>query len=111
MRKHIFTGAGVALITPMHSDGSVNYDELARLLEFQVENGTDAILVLLPEMPDWIRETLEGLTSGDNLFVNFLGALVFSVIGYLDVKSHGGSKLAASFIPRLDHSRDDEPVS
>ena len=44
MNKHIFTGAGVALITPMHSDGSVNYDELARLLEFQVENGTDAII-------------------------------------------------------------------
>ena len=44
MSKHIFTGAGVALITPMHSDGSVNYDELARLLEFQVENGTDAII-------------------------------------------------------------------
>ncbi|MEE3492102.1 4-hydroxy-tetrahydrodipicolinate synthase [Ruminococcus sp.] len=44
MNKHIFTGAGVALITPMHSDGSVNYEELARLLEFQVENGTDAII-------------------------------------------------------------------
>ncbi len=44
MSKHIFTGAGVALITPMHSDGSVNFEELARLLEFQVENGTDAII-------------------------------------------------------------------
>lgn len=44
MSKHIFKGAGVALITPMHSDGSVNYEELARLLEFQVENGTDAII-------------------------------------------------------------------
>lgn len=44
MNKHIFTGAGVALITPMNTDGSVNYDELARLLEFQVENGTDAII-------------------------------------------------------------------
>ena len=44
MNKHIFTGAGVALITPMYSDGSVNYEELARLLEFQVENGTDAII-------------------------------------------------------------------
>ena len=44
MNKHIFTGSGVALITPMHPDGSVNYDELARLLEFQIENGTDAII-------------------------------------------------------------------
>ncbi len=44
MHKPIFKGAGVALITPMHSDGSVNFEELARLLEFQVENGTDAII-------------------------------------------------------------------
>ena len=44
MSKHIFTGSGVALITPMHSDGSVNYEELGRLLEFQIENGTDAII-------------------------------------------------------------------
>ncbi len=44
MNKHIFTGSGVALITPMHPDGSVNYDELARLLEFQIANGTDAII-------------------------------------------------------------------
>lgn len=41
----IFTGAGVALITPMKSDGSVNYDKLEELVEFQVENGTDAIIV------------------------------------------------------------------
>ena len=44
MNKHIFTGSGVALITPMHPDGSVNYEELARLLEFQIANGTDAII-------------------------------------------------------------------
>ena len=37
MSKHIFTGSGVALITPMHGDGSVNYEELGRLLEFQVK--------------------------------------------------------------------------
>lgn len=44
MSKHIFTGSGVALITPMHADGSVNYEELGKLLEFQIENGTDAII-------------------------------------------------------------------
>ena len=27
----IFTGAGVALITPMHEDGSINYDEMERM--------------------------------------------------------------------------------
>ena len=44
MNKHIFAGSGVALITPMHPDGSVNYNELGRLLEFQIANGTDAII-------------------------------------------------------------------
>lgn len=44
MSKPIFTGSGVALITPMHADGSVNYDLLGELLEFQIENGTDAII-------------------------------------------------------------------
>ena len=41
----IFTGAGVAIVTPMHEDGSVNYEEFAKLIEFQIENGTDAIIV------------------------------------------------------------------
>lgn len=41
----IFTGAGVALITPMKEDGSVNYSKLEELLEFQIANGTDAIII------------------------------------------------------------------
>ncbi len=41
----IFTGAGVALITPMNEDLSVNYDKLEELLEFQINNGTDAIII------------------------------------------------------------------
>lgn len=44
MNKHIFTGSGVALITPMHPDGSVNYEVLEELLEFHIKNGTDAII-------------------------------------------------------------------
>lgn len=41
----IFTGAGVALITPMHDDGSVNFDEMERIVNYQIENKTDAIIV------------------------------------------------------------------
>lgn len=41
----IFTGAGVALITPMHEDGSINYDEMGRIIDDQSANGTDAIIV------------------------------------------------------------------
>ncbi len=41
----VFTGAGVALITPMHEDGSVNYDKLAEIIEFQIDNHTDSIII------------------------------------------------------------------
>ncbi len=41
----IFTGAAVALITPMNEDGSINYDEMKKLIDYQIDNGTDAILV------------------------------------------------------------------
>lgn len=44
MKKTIFTGSGVAIITPMNADGSVNYDVLGELIDFQIENGTDAII-------------------------------------------------------------------
>ena len=41
----IFKGSGVAVVTPMHDNGEVNYEQFARLLEFQIANGTDAIIV------------------------------------------------------------------
>ncbi len=41
----IFKGAGVAIATPMNADQSVNYDAFADLIDFQIDNGTDAIIV------------------------------------------------------------------
>ncbi len=41
----LLTGSGVAIITPMQADGSVNFPVLKELLEFQLENGTDAIII------------------------------------------------------------------
>ncbi|WP_026834844.1 4-hydroxy-tetrahydrodipicolinate synthase [Eubacterium xylanophilum] len=41
----VFTGAGVALVTPMNQDGSVNYEKLAELVEFHIKNSTDAIII------------------------------------------------------------------
>ena len=40
----LFTGAGVALITPFTKDGQVNYKKLAELIEFQISNKVDAII-------------------------------------------------------------------
>lgn len=44
MKKLIFEGSGVALVTPFTNDG-VNYEVLEELIEFQIDNGTDAIIV------------------------------------------------------------------
>lgn len=41
----IFTGAGVAIITPFHADGSVNYEKLDELIQFHCDNGTDNIVI------------------------------------------------------------------
>ncbi|MCC8046056.1 MAG: 4-hydroxy-tetrahydrodipicolinate synthase [Clostridiales bacterium] len=41
----IFEGAGVAIVTPMHEDGSVNYEKMGELVEMQIAGGTDAIIV------------------------------------------------------------------
>lgn len=40
----LFKGAGVALITPMHEDGSVNFEALKEIIEEQIDKGTDAII-------------------------------------------------------------------
>lgn len=46
MKNTIFTGCATAIVTPFHeSDRSVNYEELSRLLDFQIENGVDAIVI------------------------------------------------------------------
>ena len=46
MRKTIFRGTGVAIVTPMFPDGSINYEKFAELIEEQIANKTDAIVVV-----------------------------------------------------------------
>ena len=45
MKNPVFTGAGVAIITPMYEDGSINFDELGRIIEDQIARSTDAIVI------------------------------------------------------------------
>ena len=40
-----FTGAGVALVTPFKEDLSVDYDQLEKFIDFQIDNGTDSIVI------------------------------------------------------------------
>jgi 4-hydroxy-tetrahydrodipicolinate synthase len=45
MKHTIFTGAAVALVTPFHADGTVNYEKLAELIDDQIARGTDALVI------------------------------------------------------------------
>ena len=41
----IFTGSGVALVTPFHEDESINYDKLDEMLDYHCTHGTDSIII------------------------------------------------------------------
>ena len=45
MKNTIFTGAGIAIITPFNQDGSVNYERLGEMIDYQIENNTNAIII------------------------------------------------------------------
>ena len=45
MKKIIFTGAGVAIVTPFDENNKINFDLLGKLIDNQIENGTDAIII------------------------------------------------------------------
>ncbi|MBF0846734.1 dihydrodipicolinate synthase family protein, partial [Streptococcus danieliae] len=42
----IYTGSGVAIITPFLEDGMVDYKELEKLIEFQIKEGTKALIIV-----------------------------------------------------------------
>ncbi len=45
MKNTIFTGAGIAIVTPFNADGSINYSRLGEMIDNQIENSTDAIII------------------------------------------------------------------
>lgn len=45
MKKPIFVGAGIAILTPFTSDNKINYKKLEELINYQIDNGTDAIVI------------------------------------------------------------------
>jgi 4-hydroxy-tetrahydrodipicolinate synthase len=45
MKTPIFVGSGVAIVTPFKEDTSIDYKRLEKLIDFQIENGTDAIII------------------------------------------------------------------
>lgn len=46
MVRNIFKGLGIALVTPFNEDGTIDYDSLKRLVEYQLKNGADFFCIL-----------------------------------------------------------------
>lgn len=83
MKKTIFTGSAVAIITPMNPDVSINYDKLGQLIDYQIENGTDAIVIC--------GTTGESATMTDQEHVDCIEYAVKRTAGRVPVIAGAGS--------------------
>lgn len=83
MRTPIFEGAGVAIVTPFNDDGSVNYERFGELIDFQIENHTDAIIVC--------GTTGEASTTTDEEHIELIRYAVERVNGRVPVIAGTGS--------------------
>ena len=88
MVHNIFKGLGIALITPFKEDGSVDYDALIRLVDYQLNNGADffCILATTSETPTLTREEKQKIKD---LVVDYVQARVPILMGC------GGNNTAA----------------
>ena len=87
MKHTVFTGSAVALVTPMHPDLSVNYEKLGELIEFHIQNETDAIVV--------VGTTGEGATLTDEEHMKVIEYTVKHVAGRMPVIAGTGSNNTA----------------
>jgi 4-hydroxy-tetrahydrodipicolinate synthase len=79
----VFVGAGVAIVTPMNQDGSVNYDKYRELVEWQIENGIDAIIAC--------GTTGESSTLNDDEHIAVIQAAIEQAKGRVPVIAGTGS--------------------
>jgi len=87
MKNTIFTGAGVAIVTPMYEDYTINYEKLKELIEFQIANGTDSIIAC--------GTTGESATMSHQEHVDVIKFTVDAVAGRVPVIAGTGSNETA----------------
>ncbi len=83
MSKTIFEGAGVAIITPFVENGTIDYDRFGELIDYQIDNDTDAIIVC--------GTTGESSTMNDFEHINAINYAVERVNGRVPVIAGTGS--------------------
>lgn len=98
MKKRIFTGAGIAILTPMHADGSINWEEFGRLIDWQIENSTDAIIVC--------GTTGESSTMSDEEHLNAIRFAVKRAAGRVPVVAGAGSNDTAYAVNLAKESKE-----
>lgn len=86
----IFTGAGVALVTPTFPDGTVNFEKMKELIEFQLANETDALIIC--------GTTGEASTLSDEVQIECVRFAVEVVNGRVPVIAGAGSNDTAHCI-------------
>ena len=86
----IFTGAGVAIITPFNEDGSVNYEEFGRIIDDQISGGSDAIIVC--------GTTGESSTMDHDEHIEVIKYCVEKVAGRVPVIAGSGSNCTSEAI-------------
>lgn len=79
----IFKGSGVALITPFKENGEIDFETLKNLVEFQIENGTDSIIIC--------GTTGESSTLSDEEHIKCIETCVKYVNGRIPVIAGTGS--------------------
>lgn len=84
MVRNIFKGLGIALVTPFNEDGSVDYQSLKRLVEYQLNNGADflCILVTTSETPTLSKEEKAEIKKFIVEFVNDRVPIMMGCGGY-----------------------------
>ena len=90
MKKTVFKGSGVAIITPFIDGGAIDYPALERILNYQVENGTDAVIIC--------GTTGESSTLTDAEHRNAISFAVKTVAGRIPVIAGTGSNDTAYFL-------------
>ncbi len=83
MKEILFSGAGTALVTPMNQKGEILWDELERLIEFQIENSIDAIIAC--------GTTGEAATMSAEEHLNTIDFIIQKVKGRVPVIAGTGS--------------------
>ncbi len=109
MTKTKFTGMGVALITPFREDESVDFDALNRLLDYQLQNGTDYLVILgttaetatlSPEEKEEIIQTVLAKVNGRLPIVLGVGGNnTKAVVSELKTRNFDGIDAILSVVP------------